>query len=126
MGQDIVDHLEPPVGPQLLQHTLPVLMAQRDVLGDEVGQMPRVAAVQHRRDKVVAELRHQLLIRAEQGVGAPQHGLHPGCDLAGEFLLQYLHIGLQKGLSLPQPQQPGALLALHENPDAAVRGLDDL
>ena len=75
-------------------YTLAILMAQRDVLGDEVGQMPCVAAVQHRRDKVVAELRHQLLILAEQGVGAPQHGLHPGCDLAGEFLLQYLHIGL--------------------------------
>ena len=126
VGQNIVDQLEPPVGPQLLQHTLAILMAQRDVLGDEIGQMPRVAAVQHRRDKVVAELRRQLLILAEQGVGAPQHGLHPGCDLAGEFLLQYLHIGLQEGLPLPQPQQPGALLALHEDPDTAVRGLDDL
>ena len=94
VGQDVVDQLEPPVGPQLLQHTLAILMAQRDVLGDEVGQMPRVAAVQHRRDKIVAELWHQLLIFAEQGVGAPQHGLHPGCDLAGELLLQYLHIGL--------------------------------
>ena len=94
MGQNVVDDLEPPIGPQLLQHTLAILMAQRDVLGDEIGQMPRVTAVQHRRDKVVAELRHQLLILAEQGVGAPQHGLHPGCDLAWEFLLQYLHIGL--------------------------------
>ena len=70
MGQNVVDDLEPPVGTQLLQHPLAILMAQGNVLGDEVGQPSRVPAVQHRRDEIIAELGCQLLIRAEQGVGA--------------------------------------------------------
>ena len=101
-------------------------MPQIDVLGDEIRQTTGIAAVQHRGHEFVVEIGNKLLVLVKEHIGLADHRLHAGRHAAGEVLLQQLHVGLQEGLVLPQAVDAGPLLALHDHPDAGLRGLEDL
>ena len=125
VGQDVVDDTQALLRVQLRQHALAVLVAEGDVLSDEVGQCAGIPAVQHGGGEIVTEAAGQLAVVVEQDVGAAQQRLGTG-GVAGQLLRQQLRLTLQEGLGLPQAGQPGAALALHHHADGGVGGLDDL
>ena len=125
VGQDVVDKAQALLRVQLLQHALAVLVAEGDVLSDEVGQLTGVPAVQYGGGKIVAEAAGQLTVIVKEDIGAAQQRLGAG-GAAGRLLRQQLRLSLQEGLGLPQAQQTGATLTLHHYADGGVGGLDDL
>ena len=126
VGQYLVQQPQTLGGVQLLQNALAVAVPQIDVLGNEVRQTAGIPAIQHSGDKIVGQIGNKLLILAEGHIGLADQRLHAGCHAAGEVLLQQLHVGLQKGLILPQAVDTGPLLALHDHPHAGLRGFEDL
>ena len=126
MGQNIVDLVQPLRGVQFLQNPLAVIVAQRHVLGDKVRQCAGVTHIQHSGKEIVVQVADHVLILPDKGVRLPQQRLHAGGDSAGKFLLQQLHVGLQKGLGLPHPPHSGPGLPFHHHPQGGLGGLDDL
>ena len=111
---------------ELFQHTLAITVAEIDILCHKVSQLAGIATIQHRGNKVIAEVANQILIGTEDGVGLTDQRFHASGVLTGEILLHQLDLCLQEGLSLPQTQDTRALLTLHHHADRGFGGLDDL
>ena len=126
MGQQLIHKAQALHRVQFLQNTLAITVAQVDILGDKVRQTAGIAAIQHRGNKIVAEIGDKLLIFAEDHIGLADQRFCAGGHPAGEILLQQLHVGLQERTALPQTVDAGTLLPLHDNAHAGLGGLDDL
>ena len=126
MGEDLVEELQAFHRMELFQHTLAITVAKIDILRHKISQLAGVAAVQHRGDKLIAEIAHQVLVSTEDGIGLTDQRLHAIGMLAGEVLVYQLDLCLQEGLRLPQTQDTTTLLTLHHHADRGFGGLDDL
>ena len=126
VGQQLIHKAQALHRVQFFQNTLAITVAQVDVLGDKVRQTAGIAAIQHRGNKIVAEIGDKLLVFAEDHIGLADQRFCAGGHPAGEILLQQLHIGLQEGAALPQAMDPGTLLALHNHTHTGFGSLDDL
>ena len=114
-GQQFIDLPQAWHGPQLLQHRLPVLMAQHDVLGNEIRQMAGVPVIHDGDRNLIPQPGGQGGILGKVGVGLAQEGLQMEVGDAGLHLPDRLHVALQIGLCLPQPPQLCPALALHHH-----------
>ena len=112
-GQKAVELPQPHIGNQLLKDLLLVGVAQVDVLGDEVRQIPGILAVHHLGNDLLRQAVHQPRVLAKEITGLTQQRLHPGPSPNRGGFLNKLHICLEIGLRLPQPAQPRPLPPLH-------------
>ena len=126
MGKDLVKELQAFHRMELFQHTLAITVAEIDILRHKISQLTGIAAIQHRGDKLVAEIAYQVLVGTEDGIGLTDQRLHAVGVLAGEVLVHQLDLCLQEGLGLPQAQDTTTLLTLHHHADGGFGGLDDL
>ena len=115
--QQAVQLFQPFDRAQLLQNGLLISIAHGDVLGDIVGDMPRVLAGQHMDHQVGRHLRGQVGVILKQVVSGPHQGLGFGAALGGGFRDgNLLHLRLQIGFRAQQLDQPPPGHALHHNP----------
>ena len=126
MGEDLVKELQALHRMEFFQHALAITVAEIDILRHKISQLAGIAAVQHRGDKLIAEIANQILIGTKDGVGLTDQRLHAGGVLAGEVLVYQLDLCLQEGLGLPQTQDTTTLLTLHHHADGGFGGLDNL
>ena len=119
-GQQLVDLPQAGHGADLLQNGLLILVAEHDVLGDEVCQVTGVPVVHHGGGHLLPQAGGQGGVLGKVGVGLAQKSLQLGLGNSRAPLRHGLHVALEVGLGLPQPPQAGAAPALHHHPD---RGL---
>ena len=94
MGQKLIHLLQTLDRVQLFQNGLAVIMVQRNLLGKRVRHLARVTAIQNGRHDLIGDIVHQFFIFTEDGIGLAQQRFRAVGKLAGEILLQQLHIGL--------------------------------
>ena len=94
VGEDLVDLHQAADGMQLLENPLAILMAQGDVLRNEIGQMAGVALVEHGGHQIRGDAAHKLLIPAEERICLAQERFDAGAVGGGVPLLEQLNVRL--------------------------------
>ena len=125
-GEDLIDAAQAVQRADLVEHGLLVLIAQADLLSDEIGQITGVGAAHDNADDLLRQLLRQFDIFAEVGVGLAEHGLCAVAAADQSGLLDQLNISLQKRLALPKALESCAAFALHHHADDPVGHAQDL
>ena len=125
-GEQAVQPLQAAHRTQLLQDGLLVAVAHGDILGDKVGDIPRVLAGQHVDEQVGGRLGGQLGVLAEHLIGGADQGLGLGGALPRLLLLDGLHLRLQVRGGAQQALQAAPVHTLHHHPYVVAGGAQDL
>ena len=111
---------------QLLQDLLLFGVVDGGILGDIVGNVPRVLGGQHRRQAVLGRASGQLQEVVIEDLSLADHGLYLGGGLGIGLVCHRLHAAIEVRLHLDALRDSGTVLPFHQNAKAIPRQLENL